>query len=48
VQKHGGRTEQCWDEKSVGAEWLVEVLEIVGEAAPLERRADQVSVEHTG
>lgn len=40
AQRHDGRTVQCWDERFVVAEQLVEWVETVGEAGSAERRCD--------
>ena len=44
----GGRTEQCWDEKSVGAEQLAEAFATVGQAESGARRVVSVFVQRTG
>jgi hypothetical protein len=39
AQGRGGRTERCWDEKSVAAERFVEPVGIVGEVVSVKRMA---------
>jgi hypothetical protein len=48
AQKPWRLTERCWDGRSAGVEQLVEEVEIVTEAAPVERRVDWFFVARTG
>ena len=48
AQKPCGLTERCWAGRSAGAEQLVEEVETVTEAAPVERRVDWLFVARMG
>lgn len=48
AQKPCGLTERCWDGRSAGVEQLVEEVEIVTEAAPVEGRVDWLFVARMG
>ena len=48
AQKPWGLPERCWDGRSAGVEQLVEEVEIVTKAAPVERRVDWLFVARTG